>query len=231
MFSARSAPIPVAAATTATAASSSPSSASSASPPVSAAADSAADATASSNPSQPPKHIACTTCKKRKLKCDGARPKCGTCQRGAKDCEYSTERKKSGPKKGYVKILEDRVAELEKDKNLWSLQLIEHSYSADPNVVLNVSNARVIDLDGVMPSMAMNNLGSLPRAPILLNRPDRPAAPASHLPPPDDAPTLPHNQVGHSAKIASPSDESRRWEMVDQNIEEPLPAQELIRLL
>ena len=55
------------------------------------------------------KRIACVVCRKRKLRCDGARPACGTCKRLSHDCAYDEKRKKSGPKRGYVKLLEARL--------------------------------------------------------------------------------------------------------------------------
>ena len=60
-----------------------------------------------------PKRIACILCRKRKLKCDGNKPSCGTCSRLGHTCEYSEERKKSGPKRGYVKLLEARLKQVE----------------------------------------------------------------------------------------------------------------------
>ena len=55
------------------------------------------------------KRTACVLCRKRKLKCDGARPACATCGRLGHDCKYDEVRKKSGPKRGYVKALEARL--------------------------------------------------------------------------------------------------------------------------
>lgn len=55
------------------------------------------------------KRIACVICRKRKLKCDGNRPKCATCARLKHNCAYDEVRKKSGPKRGYVKELEARL--------------------------------------------------------------------------------------------------------------------------
>ncbi|KZF22320.1 hypothetical protein L228DRAFT_211365 [Xylona heveae TC161] len=60
-----------------------------------------------------PKRIACILCRKRKLKCDGAKPSCSTCSRLKHDCAYDEARKKSGPKRGYVKALEARLAQVE----------------------------------------------------------------------------------------------------------------------
>ncbi|PSK37511.1 hypothetical protein B9Z65_2253 [Elsinoe australis] len=59
------------------------------------------------------KRIACVLCRKRKLKCDGTKPSCGTCKRLSHDCSYDEVRKKSGPKRGYVRQLEARLAQVE----------------------------------------------------------------------------------------------------------------------
>lgn len=59
-----------------------------------------------------PKRVACAICRKRKLKCDGGRPKCGTCARLGHNCAYDEIRRKSGPKRGYVKELEARLGTL-----------------------------------------------------------------------------------------------------------------------
>ncbi len=55
------------------------------------------------------KRIACIICRRRKLKCDGVKPKCATCARLGHDCQYDEVRRKSGPKRGYVKDLEARL--------------------------------------------------------------------------------------------------------------------------
>lgn len=55
------------------------------------------------------KRIACVVCRKRKLKCNGEKPSCGTCSRLGHTCAYDEIRRKSGPKRGYVKELEARL--------------------------------------------------------------------------------------------------------------------------
>ncbi|KAI9371453.1 fungal-specific transcription factor domain-containing protein [Aspergillus egyptiacus] len=60
-----------------------------------------------------PKRIACAVCRRRKLKCDGRKPSCGTCSRLSHECTYDEVRKKSGPRRGYVKQLEARLAQVE----------------------------------------------------------------------------------------------------------------------
>ena len=57
-----------------------------------------------------PKRLACMICRKRKLKCDGIRPSCSTCSRLGHTCAYDEQRRKSGPKRGYVKALEERLS-------------------------------------------------------------------------------------------------------------------------
>jgi hypothetical protein len=57
-----------------------------------------------------PKRLACMICRKRKLKCDGLKPSCSTCSRLGHTCAYDEVRRKSGPKRGYVKALEERLS-------------------------------------------------------------------------------------------------------------------------
>lgn len=57
-----------------------------------------------------PKRLACMICRKRKLRCDGIKPSCSTCTRLGHACAYDEVRRKSGPKRGYVKALEERLS-------------------------------------------------------------------------------------------------------------------------
>lgn len=65
----------------------------------------------SNNDVPKPKRLACMICRKRKLRCDGIKPSCSTCTRLGHSCAYDEVRKKSGPKRGYVKALEERLSE------------------------------------------------------------------------------------------------------------------------
>lgn len=67
------------------------------------------DATPEETGAAKSKRIACVVCRKRKLKCDGNKPKCATCTRLGHSCAYDEVRRKSGPKRGYVKDLEARL--------------------------------------------------------------------------------------------------------------------------
>ncbi|KAI0484772.1 fungal-specific transcription factor [Xylariaceae sp. FL0804] len=60
-----------------------------------------------------PKRLACIICRKRKLRCDGIKPSCSTCTRLGHSCAYDEVRRKSGPKRGYVKALEERLKQVE----------------------------------------------------------------------------------------------------------------------
>lgn len=55
------------------------------------------------------KRNACIVCRKRKLRCDGGQPSCATCARLNHDCTYIESRRKSGPRRGYVRTLETRL--------------------------------------------------------------------------------------------------------------------------
>lgn len=77
------------------------------------------------------KRTACGLCRKRKLRCDGDRPICGTCKRLSHDCTYDEARKRSGPKRGYIKMLEARLRTYwssivmgfkESESNMYSIQ-------------------------------------------------------------------------------------------------------------
>lgn len=56
---------------------------------------------------------ACVRCRDKKLKCDSRRPRCGTCVSAKADCEPAAPQVRRGPKKGYLKTLQDQVARLE----------------------------------------------------------------------------------------------------------------------
>nr|CAG8533761.1 10001_t:CDS:2 [Entrophospora candida] len=57
---------------------------------------------------------ACDTCRRRKVKCDGASP-CANCQRGGYQCTFSdaSNKRPRGPPKGFVALIEDRLHTIE----------------------------------------------------------------------------------------------------------------------
>jgi hypothetical protein len=65
---------------------------------------------------------ACSMCRKRKIKCDGLTPSCGRCTRMKLDCAYEETRKKSGPRKGYVRGLQTRLGAISLELRYFEMQ-------------------------------------------------------------------------------------------------------------
>ncbi|GAD99366.1 hypothetical protein PVAR5_8081 [Paecilomyces variotii No. 5] len=158
-----------------------------------------------------PKRIACVVCRKRKLKCDGKKPSCGTCSRLGHDCAYDEVRKKSGPKRGYVKQLEARLAQVE---TLLKSQDPEPPRPSAPNPQPSSTfNDASISNDPMrgMPDLSMlsdNIANSMPSlgGPFGQSQSD----PAG----------LAGDSMGFNSDFS--------WEMISLGLEEPLPAQDVI---
>lgn len=110
---------------------------------------------------QPPKRVkvtlACTICRKKKVKCDGIQPTCSRCRSIGICCQYSDPPKKRGPPKGYVEVIENRAHRIESilgTTNQQPLQqqiqqqLYPHSrmhinqyhHNSDTNTIISVNN-------------------------------------------------------------------------------------------
>ena len=93
-----------------------------------------------------PRPIACVMCRRRKLKCDSAKPRCGTCIKHNYACEYSEVKKKSGPKSKA-----GEVAHLVAKSNLFEsrLAMLEDKLTQErkKSAMLEASQ------NGIMPSM------------------------------------------------------------------------------
>lgn len=168
-----------------------------------------------------PKRIACVICRKRKLRCDGGKPSCGTCRRLGHDCSYDEVRRKSGPKRGYVKQLEARLGwsgpdELPKDAQMMLtllslsaqvetlLKTQDTSGNTDRPVAGDDLDFSMLDQDGI-PSM----LGDSETFNVAMPQPSPEAFNMS-------------NELGYDAV------DSFSWELISQGVEEPLPCQEVI---
>lgn len=157
-----------------------------------------------------PKRIACVLCRKRKLRCDGARPTCGTCKRLAHECAYDEVRKKSGPKRGYVKLLEARLQQVE--------TLLKNQETTEPHrdaPHANTSFATSTILQSIPDGLHMGGPDSLPTA-----------FPES-ISPSDAFPALQTNPSTN----ANSGDEEFPWEMIGLGLDEPLPPQDVINEL
>ncbi|KAI8067089.1 fungal-specific transcription factor domain-containing protein [Gongronella butleri] len=71
---------------------------------------------------------ACTPCRKKKKRCDGAKPVCRNCVEANVECAYAAC-KRRGPRKGYVQLLEERLVQLEK-----RLSSLPQQHEAPPHV-------------------------------------------------------------------------------------------------
>ncbi|RYP78389.1 hypothetical protein DL771_000574 [Monosporascus sp. 5C6A] len=56
---------------------------------------------------------ACEECRGRKLRCDRQQPQCGLCAAAGVVCHVTTNRAPRGPKRGYLKAMQARIAALE----------------------------------------------------------------------------------------------------------------------
>ncbi|KAI0405425.1 hypothetical protein F4802DRAFT_563107 [Xylaria palmicola] len=56
---------------------------------------------------------ACSECRRRKLRCDREKPRCRACQAADINCIVPTTRPSRGPKRGYLKTLQERISALE----------------------------------------------------------------------------------------------------------------------
>ncbi|PLN85367.1 putative C6 transcription factor Prf [Aspergillus taichungensis] len=149
-----------------------------------------------------PKRIACVLCRRRKLRCDGRKPSCGTCARLGHECAYEELRKKSGPKRGYVKQLEARLAQVE--------TLLKTHERSPPQSTQN------------------NNFGTavpneLTGVPGIMSVGDGVVAPMSPPVGPLGGPRL--SQAFPSSGLDASQSEYFGWDMISLGLEEPAPNQ------
>jgi hypothetical protein len=173
-----------------------------------------------------PKRIACVLCRKRKLKCDGNKPSCGTCHRLQHDCSYDEVRRKSGPKRGYVKALEARLAQVEtllkgQDEPVVEAEAssrAEHTSNSRKRKDAPQRSAVVPEFGGNI-AMGKSNMDLMPHIERTLQQHEGPA----------------QAQFPHAALNAAsngdntvPQEEQFSWEMIGLGLDEPLPPQDAI---
>lgn len=152
-----------------------------------------------------PKRIACILCRKRKLRCDGNKPSCGTCSRLNHHCEYSEERKKSGPKRGYVKLLEARLKQVE--------NLLE-TRDTNPEITAQAPNASATLDENIHPPMPSLDVPSMGLGDTSMSGMM------------DTSFTDPMGGIQDFASMNVSDDFS--WEMIGLGLEEALPSREVI---
>ncbi|KAL0261217.1 hypothetical protein SLS55_004913 [Diplodia seriata] len=159
------------------------------------------------------KRIACILCRKRKLKCDGQRPSCGTCKRLAHDCAYDEVRKKSGPKRGYVKALEARLQQVE--TLLKSQEGSEAHQQQNQNSNAFPPDPQPSDFQGQ--NIVMDNMAQVM---------DNVFQSASGISPRDMPSAVPTASADNSS-----SSDPFSWEMIGLGLDEPLPNQDIVNEL
>ncbi|KAL1634689.1 hypothetical protein SLS56_002091 [Neofusicoccum ribis] len=160
------------------------------------------------------KRIACILCRKRKLKCDGQRPSCGTCKRLAHDCAYDEVRKKSGPKRGYVKALEARLQQVETLLKTQESTEQSQPQRSNSNAFPTDPSTQPSDLQGS--NIILDNMAQVMES----------VFPSGNGISPGEFPAM---QTG-TADNSSSSDPFS-WEMIGLGLDEPLPNQEVINEL
>ncbi|KAJ5899131.1 hypothetical protein N7495_003875 [Penicillium taxi] len=154
-----------------------------------------------------PKRIACVVCRRRKLRCDGKRPSCGTCSRLGHECAFDEVRKKSGPKRGYVKQLEARLAQVETLLKGQESDLSQRTSPPQPQPQEHTFTDPVLD-DSLLNLPDILGLGNGINASIpSLGEPQQNSAFFAQAPQIADGP---------------------RWDLIALGLEEPLPAQDVI---
>lgn len=181
-----------------------------------------------------PKRLACMICRKRKLRCDGMKPSCSTCTRLGHSCAYDEVRRKSGPKRGYVKALEERLKQVESllkttgpgevntepvppeptsntfttttnnNNNNSSSQNTPHNQQAAATAKFNVNN----------PSIAIAGDGDMDRWCFTGESPQ--------------APRMDDFDYNISMQMNTMDSSTFTWEMIGLGLQEPLPPQDTI---
>ena len=165
------------------------------------------------------KRIACVLCRKRKLKCDGNRPSCSTCTRLQHDCSYDEVRRKSGPKRGYVKALEARLAQVE---TLLKTQDMEPAGAPRKDGGGGGGGAPPANMVPEYENIAIGreNSNMLPHTERTINRHEGPVQAQ-----------YPNSLLGAAAaggNANATSEEPFPWEMIGLGLDEPLPTQEVV---
>jgi len=207
---------------------------------------------------------ACLVCRKRKLKCDSARPKCASCARlghawylilldnlvySSSSSGYEETRKKSGPKQGYVKkleqksqTLEQRLAQLERLLATHQTQLQSASPASNVSAPLPTPpGISPLAFESISTSASENQFsgGGINPSVFSANQPIFP-----DLTPPDNPnnvnlsafPLFTNDSVSvnnHSTSSTSsnPLENSWAWDLVSLGMQEELPPDEITNKL
>ncbi|KAI0111560.1 fungal-specific transcription factor domain-containing protein [Daldinia grandis] len=168
-----------------------------------------------------PKRLACMICRKRKLRCDGVKPSCSTCTRLGHACAYDEVRRKSGPKRGYVKALEERLKQVETLLNK----------TQEPSFTVGVDAGKSPNVTFEQPNRNQRTAPtpnfSIPTPQINISRDRDMDQWHFNAESPQAAAGLDEFNFGGNMNMGG-MDSSFTWEMIGLGLEEPLPPQETI---
>ncbi|CAI6099921.1 unnamed protein product [Clonostachys chloroleuca] len=179
-----------------------------------------------------PKRLACMICRKRKLKCDGVRPSCSTCSRLGHMCAYDEQRRKSGPKRGYVKALEERLKQVETLLKTQEPRAVAATATASqqpkPMSSLPIHTGPSLNVHTGVPKLSMpTDLGMMAG-----NDWDVDGAFNPNGSPQQQQQAQPMDEFNFNATMGvnmnNVGGEDFPWEMIGLGLEEPLPPQDTI---
>ncbi|KAI1386954.1 uncharacterized protein F4822DRAFT_330637 [Hypoxylon trugodes] len=172
-----------------------------------------------------PKRLACMICRKRKLRCDGVKPSCSTCTRLGHACAYDEVRRKSGPKRGYVKALEERLKQVETLLNKTQEPATGPETTKTSNVTFepptrNQQIPATPNFNVTNPSIGIASDRDMDRWRFNAESPQ----PNGGMDDFNFSSTIPLPSMGNMGGM----DNTFTWEMIGLGLEEPLPPQETI---
>ncbi|KAI1612322.1 fungal-specific transcription factor domain-containing protein [Exophiala viscosa] len=163
------------------------------------------------------KHRSCNDCRKRKLRCSGTRPLCKTCEEAGRDCEWEDTVRKTGPRRGYVRSLEARLAEVE---SLLSgkegSRSATHSLPPEEEAGLGVSNDVLLAEEEWPANTTFDIEGSTQLAQDNIVAHQGPGLSASR------------SDQSFQSAFASLPNSNPSWELDALGLQEPLPSQQAI---
>ncbi|KAL1901740.1 hypothetical protein Cpir12675_000248 [Ceratocystis pirilliformis] len=185
-----------------------------------------------------PKRLACMICRRRKLKCDGVKPSCSTCARLGHTCAYDEVRRKSGPKRGYVKALEERLKQVETLLKTQEPPAVAAATRESPSVPRNVpepvstaQKSTATPPSAFRPNSAFVSSENDSDWRFKHSSPHASSATRQQTPRAQSQPGSTPDDTGRSAynhTIPPPMAENHRQDLVDLGLEEPLPFQDAI---
>ncbi|KAI7917940.1 C6 transcription factor Prf [Pyricularia oryzae] len=162
--------------------------------------------------------------------CDGQKPSCSTCTRLGHDCAYDEVRRKSGPKRGYVKALEERLKQVETLLKTQDLPATTATSSAPNMPVISPPGGPTSQTDqGAAPTAAAtaNMKISDPVISIAKSR-DADRWNYTSESPPQPGSVDEFNFNSRMAVNMGDDGSNFTWEMIGLGLEEPLPPQDTI---